>query len=66
MPNFDHMHAIDSVIGGVTIPRFLRVRQHFSSREVTDVGAEIRHSMEERQLYGTIKPGSRVVIAVGS
>ena len=66
MPNFDNMHAIDSVIGGVTIPRFLRVRQHFSSREVTDVGAEIRHSMEERQLYGTIKPGSRVVIAVGS
>lgn len=66
MPSFENMRMVETMLREVPIPRFMRVRQRFAGNEISDVGAAVRASMQERQLYTSIYPGARVAIAVGS
>jgi len=60
------MGAIEQIIGGIPLPRLVRVRQHFNRDAIADIPAAIRHVLEQRKLAGRIQPGARVAITAGS
>lgn len=66
MPSFENMYVVENVLENVRIPRFVTLRQHFNSVELDDISGAVRRSMEERNLYSSIKAGSTVAVAVGS
>ena len=66
MATFENMGGVKDVLKDVPIPAFYRLKQHFTNTVVHDVRSAVRDSLEERDLYETIKPGSHVTIAVGS
>lgn len=66
MPSFKNMDVVEACLKEIALPKFIKVRQHFDSTEVDDISAAVRTSMAQRDLYSSIKPGSKVTIAVGS
>ena len=47
-------------------PQIFRVRQHFPSRQVADVPAEVEAQLAQRQLAQRVRPGQTVAITAGS
>ena len=66
MPSFENMNAVTALLHDVPIPEFALVRQKFDDSRIDDVRSAFRHSISERSLAETIKPGNRIVVAVGS
>lgn len=54
------------VIGNVTIPRMIRVRQKFDDTEITDIEKAVRSELMRKEICSTLKPGMRIAIAAGS
>ena len=50
----------------LTYPEIFRVRQHFPSRRVADVAAEVEAQLAQRQLAQRVRPGQTVAITAGS
>jgi hypothetical protein len=48
------------------LPPFLLVRQHFPSRKIADIPAEVRRQLSTAGFAQRLKPGAKVAIGVGS
>lgn len=60
------MNAIEQIIGGICLPRFVQVRQHFNREFIDDIPGAILLELEKKKLAGRIRPGDRVAISAGS
>ncbi|MHB1302740.1 MAG: nickel pincer cofactor-dependent isomerase, group 22 [Acidiphilium sp.] len=60
------MSVIDELVGGVALPRMVRVRQVFPDTALADVAAALREELRRPSIAGRIKPGASVAVAVGS
>ncbi|MCY4605875.1 MAG: [Fe-S]-binding protein, partial [Gemmatimonadetes bacterium] len=50
----------------MSLPRMLRVRQHFSAPTVEDIPAAVRAEVQRLNLGPKVKPGETIAISVGS
>ena len=57
---------IRTLLAGITLPRMMRVRQHFPDARIEDVEGCIRAKLREQGLASRISPGMRVVLTGGS
>ncbi len=59
------MSSIDTTTDNA-LPRFFRVRQHFASREIKDLGAAVVDTLDRAGLQDKIRADQSVAIAAGS
>jgi len=60
------MGVIEDLLHDISIPRMVKVRQHFSAPEIADIPEAVRQALKEAEVLARIMPGDRVAIAVGS
>ncbi|HZG16236.1 MAG TPA: lactate racemase domain-containing protein [Candidatus Bathyarchaeia archaeon] len=60
------MGVIEDLLHDISIPRMVKVRQHFRAPEITDIPEAVRQALKEAEVLARIMPGDRVAIAVGS
>ncbi|MGE0075850.1 MAG: hypothetical protein AB7S52_11525 [Sphaerochaetaceae bacterium] len=58
--------VIDNLLGGIRIPRMVRVKQRFPHPAPIDVSLEIERQLEAPQFWNNFQSGDSVAIAVGS
>jgi len=66
MANFTKNYLVERGVENTFVPRFVKVRQKFDTKCLTDFDSEIKRCMKERGLYERIKQGQRVAISAGS
>lgn len=54
------------VIGSVTIPKMVHIRQHFDAFEITDPTTAVLEQLSLPEIGCTVSPGMRVAITAGS
>jgi len=59
---------IENLLSDVQIPRFIRVKQHFSSEHIApeDIPAAVLQELEKPGIVETVRPGMRVCLTCGS
>ncbi|NHN33023.1 lactate racemase domain-containing protein [Paenibacillus agricola] len=60
------MNVIEKLLKPFTIPRMIKVRQHFQTMAIADVAAAVHQSIEDTNVLSRIHSGDQVGIAVGS
>lgn len=60
------MDIIKEILKDIPIPKMVKVKQKFYAPELSDVGAEVRKTLNETKVLERIAEGDRVAIAVGS
>lgn len=60
------MGVVNRLVGGMPIPRMVRVRQKFDDAHLADVGAAVRRTLCESGVLRGVKPGMRVAVTAGS
>ncbi|TBL79379.1 lactate racemase domain-containing protein [Paenibacillus thalictri] len=60
------MNMIAQLVGDTSLPRMVKVRQHFYAPEVEDTAEAAREAMQDAGVLSRIASGDRVAIAVGS
>ena len=58
--------SLYDVIGTVTMPRMVRIRQKFDTHEITDLEEAVRRELLKPDLISTIRPGMEIAITAGS
>lgn len=60
------MSIIDDLLKSIPLPRMIRVKQRFERRQIDNIEATLSSKIADNPEYGSIKPGMRIAIAVGS
>ena len=60
------MSAIEDILGPITVPKVLKVRQIFERPSLDDIAGEIIRGMESCGALRNVKPGYKVAITAGS
>lgn len=60
------MGVVNRLVGGMPIPRMVRVRQEFDGARLTDVGGAVRETLRGSGVLRGVKPGMRVAVTAGS
>lgn len=60
------MDIFNQLLGNVSIPRFVKVRQNFPRPKIEDVEGALAKELTEKKLLSNIKPGQRIAITAGS
>ncbi len=58
--------SLYDVIGTVTMPRMVRIRQKFDTHEITDLEEAVRRELLKPDIISTIRPGMEIAITAGS
>jgi len=48
------------------LPKMIKIRQNFTTEEVTDVEATVRRELDQAKIRALIKPGLRIALTAGS
>ncbi|KKI92056.1 hypothetical protein WQ54_11485 [Bacillus sp. SA1-12] len=57
---------MEKMFTGITIPRMVKIRQHFPRVTIADIAKATREELSKEGMIGRIKNDDRVAIAVGS
>lgn len=60
------MSVVNDIIKDIPLPNMVKVRQDFDRTRLENVAAEVRKSLERREILGNLRPGMTVAVAVGS
>lgn len=60
------MSVVNDIIKDIPLPNMVKVRQEFDRTRLENVAAEVRKSLERREILGNLRPGMTVAVAVGS
>ena len=60
------MGVVNRLVGGMPIPRMVRVRQEFDGARLADVGGAVRETLRGRGVLRGVRPGMRVAVTAGS
>ena len=60
------MGVVNRLVGGMPIPRMVRVRQEFDGAHLADVGGAVRETLRGSGVLRGVKPGMRVAVTAGS
>ncbi|MBS4224191.1 lactate racemase domain-containing protein [Lederbergia citrea] len=60
------MDIIKEILKEIPVPKMVRVKQRFDAPEISNVGIEVRKTLNETNVLERIAEGDRVAIAVGS
>lgn len=60
------MGVVNRLVGGIPIPRMVRVRQEFDGARLADVGGAVRETLRGSGVLRGVKPGMRVAVTAGS
>lgn len=60
------MDIIKDILKDIPIPKMVKVKQKFHAPQLSDVGAEVRKTLNETNVLAKINEGDSVAIAVGS
>lgn len=60
------MDIIKDILKDIPIPKMVKVKQKFHAPQLSDVGAEVRKTLNETNVLAKINKGDSVAIAVGS
>ena len=58
--------VISNLLKDVPLPRFVKVRQRFSTEQIRDIPAAIFQELSRPEISGKLKPGKRVCLTCGS
>ncbi|MFB4165375.1 lactate racemase domain-containing protein [Alteribacillus sp. JSM 102045] len=60
------MAIIEELLEPIPLPKMVKVRQHFDTKEIADTAAEVQRVLKESGMLEKIQPGCKTAIAVGS
>lgn len=60
------LNQVYKIVKDVPIPKMVKVRQTFDRVRVEDPAAELKKELSRAEITGTVRPGMKVAIAVGS
>lgn len=60
------MSIIEELLEPISIPKMIKIRQHFDVKEISDTALEVQKVLQESDAMKKIKPGDKVAIAAGS
>ena len=60
------MDSVNHLIGGIPLPKMVKVRQHFDRQKLEDVPAAVREQLARAAIGETVKPGMKIAITSGS
>lgn len=60
------MSVVNDIIKDIPLPNMVKIRQEFDRTRLENVAAEVRKSLERREILGNLRPGMTVAVAVGS
>ena len=60
------MSVVNDIIKDIPLPNMVKVRQDFDRTRLENVAAEVRKSLERREILVNLRPGMTVAVAVGS
>lgn len=60
------MDIIRELVKNVQLPRIVKVKQQFPAMEITDIAAVIKEQFTKEGVGGTVRPGMRIAVTVGS
>ncbi|MBO9608492.1 MAG: DUF2088 domain-containing protein [Paenibacillaceae bacterium] len=60
------MSILRTLLQDIPIPQMVRIRQRFDADKLADPAGELAKELRKPEVAGSIKPGQRVAIAVGS
>ena len=60
------MGVVNRLVGGMPIPRMVRVRQEFDGARLADVGGAVRETLRGSGVLRSVRPGMRVAVTAGS
>ena len=60
------MGVVNRLVGGMPIPRMVRVRQEFDGARLADVGGAVRETLRGSGVLRGVRPGMRVAVTAGS
>lgn len=60
------MGILQELLKDIPIPKMAKVKVHFDSHQIEDLGSELWAKLQQEHIRQTVKPGMQIAVAVGS